>query len=86
MTKRMLRDSHTVFRNLKLIATFVALTALAITATSPVHADEGRIQITFFKAGRGSGSGYLFFQGFRKLQRGLRYESSGAPQWIFRER
>jgi hypothetical protein len=63
MTKRMLRDSHTVFRYLKLVATFVALTALAITATSPVHADEGRIQITFFKAGRGSGSGYLFFQG-----------------------
>jgi hypothetical protein len=39
------------------------LTVLATTAPSQVHADDGRIHITFFKAAYGSGSGYLFFQG-----------------------
>lgn len=47
------------------ITTFVVLTVLAITAARQVHADEGRIQITFFKAKDGSGSGYLFFQGHK---------------------
>jgi hypothetical protein len=59
----MLRDSHCVFRSMKSVVTFVVLAVLVITASSPVHADEGRIHITFFKAGHGSGSGYLFFQG-----------------------
>jgi hypothetical protein len=47
------------------ITTFAVLTVLAITAARQVHAEEGRIQITFFKAGDGSGSGYLFFQGHK---------------------
>lgn len=38
---------------------------LAITGSSQIHADDGRIHITFFKAGYGSGSGYLFFQGHK---------------------
>jgi hypothetical protein len=63
MTNAMLRDSHSVFRNLKFVVAFVVLAVLVIAASSPVHADEGRIHITFFKAGYGSGSGYLFFQG-----------------------
>jgi hypothetical protein len=54
--------SANAFWTLRLIATFATLTVLPITASSQVHADEGRIQITFFKAGDGSGSGYLFFQ------------------------
>jgi hypothetical protein len=48
---------------LKFVVIFAVLTVLAITASSQVRADEGRIQITFFKAAHGSGSGYLFFQG-----------------------
>jgi hypothetical protein len=52
-----------VFRILKFVATFGALTSLAITASSQARADEGRIHITFFKGAYGSGSGYLFFQG-----------------------
>jgi hypothetical protein len=34
-----------------------------IFASDQVHADEGRVHITFFKGANGSGSGYLFFQG-----------------------
>ena len=56
-------ERHIVFRTLKLVVTFAVLTLLAITASSQVRADEGRIHITFFKAAYGSGSGYLFFQG-----------------------
>jgi hypothetical protein len=56
-------ERHIVFRTLKLVVTFVVLTLLAITASSQVRADEGRIHITFSKAAYGSGSGYLFFQG-----------------------
>jgi hypothetical protein len=56
-------ERHIVFRRLKFLVIFAVLTVLAITASSQVRADEGRIQITFFKAAYGSGSGYLFFQG-----------------------
>ena len=56
-------ERHIVFRTLKFVVTFAVLTLLAITASSQVRADEGRIHITFFKAAYGSGSGYLFFQG-----------------------
>ena len=55
-------ERHIVFRTLKLVVIAV-LTVLAITASSQVRADEGRIHITFFKGASGSGSGYLFFQG-----------------------
>ena len=54
---------HGVFRTLKFVAAFAVLTFLAITESSSIHADEGRIHITFFKGEKGSGSGYLFFQG-----------------------
>jgi hypothetical protein len=39
-----------------------AITAMPMAASAQTDA-EGRIQITFQKAGRGSGSGYLFYQG-----------------------
>jgi hypothetical protein len=56
-------ERHVVFRTLKFVAAFAVLTVLAIAASSSLHADEGRIHITFFKGEKGSGSGYLFFQG-----------------------
>jgi hypothetical protein len=56
-------ERHIVFPTLKFLVTFAVLTVLAITASSQVRADEGRIHITFFNAAYGSGSGYLFFQG-----------------------
>ena len=52
-----------MLRTLKFVAAFAVLTVLAIAASSSLHADEGRIHITFFKGENGSGSGYLFFQG-----------------------
>jgi hypothetical protein len=54
---------HVLFGTLKFVAIFAVLTVLAIVAPGQVHADEGRIHITFFKGEYGSGSGYLFFQG-----------------------
>ena len=54
---------HVLSWTLKFVATFAALTVLAIGAPGPVHADEGRIHITLLKGTYGSGSGYLFFQG-----------------------
>ena len=39
-----------------------ALAAIPMTAFAQTDA-EGRVQITFQKAGRGGGSGYLFYQG-----------------------
>jgi hypothetical protein len=54
---------HVVFRTLKFVAAFAVLTGLAVAASSSAQADEGRIHITFFKGEKGSGSGYLFFQG-----------------------
>src|SRR6516162_8020524 len=41
------------------------LAVLPTITVSQAPADEGRIHITFFKAGHGSGSGYLFFQGHK---------------------
>jgi hypothetical protein len=60
---RSFAERHVVFRSLKFVAAFTVLTVLAIASSSSVHADEGRIHITFFKGQKGSGSGYLFFQG-----------------------
>jgi hypothetical protein len=50
-------------RSLRFVATFAVLTALAISVSGRVHADEGRIHITFFKGAYGTGSGDLFFLG-----------------------
>jgi hypothetical protein len=47
---------------LKFVAAVAALTVMLMSATQ-VEAEEGRIHITFLKAGYGSGSGYLFYQG-----------------------
>jgi hypothetical protein len=58
-----LQEGTFVLRTLKFVAAFAVLTVLAIAASSSLHADEGRIHITFFKGENGSGSGYLFFQG-----------------------
>ena len=49
---------------LKFVAAFVGLIMLAMSASTQVLAEEGRIQITFSKSD-GSGSGYLFYQGQR---------------------
>jgi len=54
---------HVVLRTFKFVAAFAMVTVLAIAASSSVHAEEGRIHVTFFKGEKGSGSGYLFFQG-----------------------
>jgi hypothetical protein len=48
---------------LKFVAAFAGLAAISITAPTQARAEEGRIHITFLKAGYGSGSGYLFYQG-----------------------
>ena len=56
---------YIVFWTLEFVPTFTVLIMLAIAASSLVHADEGRIHITFLKAAYGSGSGYLFFQGHK---------------------
>jgi hypothetical protein len=53
---------YVIFRILKFVVTFAVLTLLAITASSQVHADEGRIHITFFKGESGSGSGIFSFK------------------------
>jgi hypothetical protein len=58
-------ERHIVFGTLRFVTIFALLTALAATASNQVHADEGRIHITFFKAAYGSGSGYLFFEGHK---------------------
>ncbi len=42
---------------LKVVVVFAALTIASMS-----YADDGRIHITFLKAGYGSGSGYLFYQ------------------------
>ena len=52
------------FLILKFVAAFVGLIMLAMSASTQVLAEEGRIQITFSKSD-GSGSGYLFYQGQR---------------------
>ena len=56
-------ERHIVCRALKFVATFAALTVLAIVVSGQVYADDSRIHITFLKGAYGSGSGYLFFQG-----------------------
>jgi hypothetical protein len=48
---------------LKFIVIFAALTIVSLSASAQVHAEEGRIHITFLKTEPGSGSGYLFYQG-----------------------
>jgi hypothetical protein len=40
----------------------VVIVFAALTITSMSYAEDGRIHITFLKAGYGSGSGYLFYQ------------------------
>lgn len=48
---------------LKFIAIFATLTVMLLSASTQVAANEGRIHVSFLKAGYGSGSGYLFYQG-----------------------
>ena len=48
---------------LKFVAVFAALTVMPTNVSTQVDAAEGRIHITFLKAGYGSGSGYLFYEG-----------------------
>jgi hypothetical protein len=66
-----INKSKTFVERRGVLRSLISVTALAVLATLPiiascqVYADEGRIHITFFKAGYGSGSGYLFFQGYK---------------------
>jgi hypothetical protein len=48
---------------LKFAAIFVALMLATITASAQGNTEDGRIHISFFRGARGSGSGYLFYQG-----------------------
>jgi hypothetical protein len=48
---------------LKFVAVFAALTVMQLSTSTRVAAGQGRIHISFLKAGYGSGSGYLFYQG-----------------------
>jgi hypothetical protein len=48
---------------LKLGAAFTVLVLMPMRASAQTNAEIGRIHITFLKAGHGSGSGYLFYQG-----------------------
>src|SRR6516164_378629 len=50
---------------MKFVAAVAALTVMLMSASTQVRAAEGRIHITFLKAGYGSASGYLFYQGKR---------------------
>ena len=67
----MINKSKTFVERRGVLWSLISVTALAVLTTLPiiasrqVYADEGRIHITFFKAGYGSGSGYLFFQGHK---------------------
>ena len=56
-------EGYIVFWTLKFVPAFAVVTVLAIAASRELHADEGRIHITFLKSAYGSGSGYLFFEG-----------------------
>ena len=58
------REGRIVFWTLKFVATLAVLVVLPISGFSQIPG-EGRIHITFLKAGHGSGSGYLFFQGHK---------------------
>jgi len=50
---------------LKIAATLIALMLATTTASAQGNTEDGRIHITFFRGDRGSGSGYLFYQGQR---------------------
>jgi hypothetical protein len=50
---------------LKFAVALLALMLPTITASAQANSEDGRIHITFFKGDRGSGSGYLFYQGQR---------------------
>jgi hypothetical protein len=58
-----LSSAGSLFSILKFGVTVAVLVLLAMNASTQVHAEEGRIHITFLKTGYGSGSGYLFLQG-----------------------
>jgi hypothetical protein len=47
---------------LQFAVAYGALTAMLMVASAQTDTETGRIQITFQKAGRGSGSGYLFYE------------------------
>ena len=61
-----------------LIAALAALTVPLIGAPTRLHAEDGRIHVTFLKGGYGSGSGYLFFQGHKY---GLGVSSTKVRKW-----
>jgi len=48
---------------LKFAAILVALALATTIASAQSNTEDGRIHISFFRGDRGSGSGYLFYQG-----------------------
>ncbi len=62
---RTLTNRRDVVWMLQFAAALGALTMLPMLASAQVDAETGRIHITFQKAGSGTGSGYLFYQGQR---------------------
>jgi hypothetical protein len=60
---RRLTSRRDVVWTLPLAVALGALTAIPIAAFAQTDAESGRIQMSFQKAGRGGGSGYLFYQG-----------------------
>jgi hypothetical protein len=82
----MINKSKTLVERRGVLWSLIYVTALAVLTTLPiiascrVYADEGRIHITFFKTGYGSGSGYLFYQGHKY---GLSFSSPKVRKvWI----
>jgi hypothetical protein len=48
---------------LQFVVALSAVTAMPTVASAQADTEAGRVQISFLKADRGSGSGYLFYQG-----------------------
>ena len=59
---RKLKNWRGVARMLRFAVATIALTAMSTLASAQTDT-ESRVQITFQKAGRNGGSGYLFYQG-----------------------
>jgi hypothetical protein len=59
---RKLTNWRGAVRMLQLAVALSALTAMPTVASAQTDTETGRVQISFPKADRGSGSGYLFYQ------------------------
>jgi hypothetical protein len=60
---RKLKNWRGVVWMLQCAVALSAVTAMPTVASAQTDTETGRVQISFLKADRGSGSGYLFYQG-----------------------